>query len=131
MDGNGRRKGNAAFPTKERTHMQKPKKAKRGGSRRTRKTTGRSKVSRRAKTALAGISRVSGDGQLHSRVTKAANILALLKQSGGATLKGIMATTGWQAHSVRGFISGHLVKKLGIQVQSLRCDGERVYKIQS
>jgi len=111
--------------------MQKPKKAKRGGSRRTRKTTGRSKVSRRAKTALAGISRVSGDGQLHSRVTKAANILALLKQSGGATLKGIMATTGWQAHSVRGFISGHLVKKLGIQVQSLRCDGERVYKIQS
>ena len=63
--------------------------------------------------------------------TRADQILALLRQPGGATLKAIMAATNWQAHSVRGFISGHLVKKLGLVVLSLRRDGERVYAIRS
>jgi hypothetical protein len=63
--------------------------------------------------------------------TKSDQILALLKQPAGATLKEIMAATGWQAHSVRGFISGHLVKKMGLRVQSVRRDGERVYEIKS
>ena len=63
--------------------------------------------------------------------TKAAQILTLLKQPSGATLKSIMAATGWQAHSVRGFISGHLVKKLGLRVKSFRRDGERVYAIKT
>jgi hypothetical protein len=108
--------------------MQKPQKAKRGKSLRARKTPAL-KPSRRAKTSLTGISRGSKEGHPHSHVTKAAKILALLQQSDGATLKRIMVLTGWQAHSVRGFISGQLVKKLRIQVQSLRRDGERVYKI--
>jgi hypothetical protein len=61
--------------------------------------------------------------------TKADQILALLKQPGGATLQSITKATGWQAHSVRGFISGHLVKKMKLRVQSFRRDGERVYRI--
>lgn len=65
------------------------------------------------------------------RKTKAGRILALLKQPEGATLKAIMAATGWQAHSVRGFISGQLVKKLGLRVKSLRHQGERIYAIRS
>ena len=40
-----------------------------------------------------------------------------------------MRATGWQAHSVRGFISGHLGKKLGLRVKSLQREGERVYAI--
>ena len=63
--------------------------------------------------------------------TKAAQILALLKRPAGATLKAIMVATGWQAHSVRGFISGHLVKKMKLRVKSFRRDGERVYAIKS
>ena len=59
--------------------------------------------------------------------TKADQILALLRQPSGATLQAIMKATGWQAHSVRGFISGHLVKKMGLRVDSVRRDGERVY----
>jgi hypothetical protein len=40
-----------------------------------------------------------------------------------------MVATGWQAHSVRGFVSGQLVKKMGLRVKSYRRDGERVYAI--
>jgi Protein of unknown function (DUF3489) len=63
------------------------------------------------------------------RATKVDQILALLKQPSGATLKSIMKATRWQAHSVRGFISGHLVRKMGLRVKSFRRDGERVYAI--
>ena len=65
------------------------------------------------------------------RATKAGQILALLRQPSGATLQSIKKATGWQAHSVRGFISGHLVKKMGLRVKSFRQDGERVYAIKS
>jgi hypothetical protein len=63
--------------------------------------------------------------------TKAARVIALLKQPSGATLKAIMALTGWQSHSVRGFISGQLIKKLNYRVQSFKRGGERVYRIQT
>ena len=62
--------------------------------------------------------------------SKTAEILDLLKRSGGATLAEIMKATGWQAHSVRGFISGTLRKKLGLPVSSAKGeDGERSYSI--
>jgi hypothetical protein len=62
--------------------------------------------------------------------SKKAEILALLQRPKGATLAEIMKVTGWQAHSVRGFISGILGKKLGLAVESAkREDGERVYSI--
>jgi Protein of unknown function (DUF3489) len=62
------------------------------------------------------------------QVSKTAQVLELLKRPGGATLKGIMAKTGWQAHSVRGFISGTLGKKMGLAVESAKGgDGERTY----
>ena len=41
-----------------------------------------------------------------------------------------MKATGWQAHSVRGFISGALGKKMGLRVESTKADeGERSYAI--
>jgi len=59
--------------------------------------------------------------------TKTAQVIALLRQTNGASLKTITRTTGWQAHSVRGFISGQLGKKMGLRVRSFQRDGERVY----
>ncbi len=62
--------------------------------------------------------------------SKTAQTLDLLKRDGGATLAEIIELTGWQAHSVRGFISGALGKKMGLTVESVkRQDGQRVYSI--
>jgi hypothetical protein len=54
----------------------------------------------------------------------------MLRQAEGATLQQIMRATGWQAHSVRGFISGTVGKKMGLTVASTKSDnGERCYSI--
>jgi hypothetical protein len=42
-----------------------------------------------------------------------------------------MAATGWQAHSVRGFISGQITKKMRLKVKSIKREGERTYSIRS
>ncbi len=62
--------------------------------------------------------------------SKTATILTLIQQPGGATLAEIMEASGWQAHSVRGFISGTLGKKMGLKIESTkREDGTRVYTL--
>ena len=62
--------------------------------------------------------------------SKTAQVIALLQRKNGATLTEIMEATAWQAHSVRGFISGTLGKKMGLTVTSIkREDGARVYSI--
>jgi hypothetical protein len=61
--------------------------------------------------------------------TKSAQIINLLEQRAGATLQSIMDLTGWQAHSVRGFLSAQLSKKRGLRVESFTRNGERVYRI--
>ena len=62
--------------------------------------------------------------------SKTAKVMDLLKRPGGATLKEIMKATNWQAHSVRGFISGALGKKLGLTVISEKAEnGERTYRL--
>jgi hypothetical protein len=62
--------------------------------------------------------------------SKKATILALLRQKGGATLAEVMSATEWQAHSVRGFISGTLGKKMGLTVESSKNEaGERTYRL--
>ena len=64
--------------------------------------------------------------------SKTAQILGLLKRPGGATLQGLMAATEWQPHSIRGFISGTLGKKMGLTVESAKSEkGERTYSLKS
>jgi len=62
--------------------------------------------------------------------SKTNKIIDLLKRSGGASLQQIMKATEWQAHSVRGFISGTLGRKMGLTVISAKAaNGERTYSI--
>ena len=64
--------------------------------------------------------------------SKTEKVLDLLKRSGGATAKELMKATGWQAHSVRGFLSGTVGKKMGLAVTSTKGeDGERSYSIKA
>ena len=68
--------------------------------------------------------------EFHGETSKKERVLAMLKTNGGATLGQIMAATGWQSHSVRGFLSGTIGKKMGLTVESTkREDGERVYRV--
>ena len=91
--------------------------------------TGRAAESK-ATGKAKGRKKAAPDGQGAREGSKKAKILELLRQPDGATLKDLMAATGWQAHSVRGFISGAIVKKMGLKVESQkRSDGERVYSI--
>jgi hypothetical protein len=56
----------------------------------------------------------------------------MLKRPNGATLKELMKATGWQPHSVRGFLSGTVGKKIGLTVKSLKDqDGERRYFVKA
>jgi len=62
--------------------------------------------------------------------SKTATVLSLVQRPGGATLKELMKATGWLPHSVRGFISGALGKKMGLTVTSAKGeDGERSYSV--
>ena len=48
--------------------------------------------------------------------SKSVRITALLSRPGGATITELMKITGWQAHSIRGFMSGALKKRKGLPV---------------
>jgi hypothetical protein len=62
--------------------------------------------------------------------SKSAQVIGLLKRAGGATTTELMKATGWQAHSVRGFLSGALGKKMGLTVTSVKpADDDRRYSI--
>jgi hypothetical protein len=64
--------------------------------------------------------------------SKTARILDLLQRPGGATSKDLMKATGWLPHSVRGFLSGTVRKKMGLAVTSTKgVDGERTYSVEA
>ena len=53
----------------------------------------------------------------------------MMRRKQGATLNEIMAATGWQKHTVRGFMAGALRKKLGLDVVSEKRGDDRVYSL--
>jgi Protein of unknown function (DUF3489) len=64
--------------------------------------------------------------------SKTAKILDLLQRPGGATSKELMKATGWLPHSVRGFLSGTIRKKMGLTITSTKGeDRERTYSVEA
>ena len=91
------------------------------------------KRARSAKTRSASKVRVVRRQTAHHHQTRAtskqARVLALLRGPNGATIATVMRSTGWQPHTVRGFLAAVVRKKLGLKLESNKTDGERVYRI--
>ena len=56
-------------------------------------------------------------------------LIAMLQSPAGATIAAMMDATGWQQHSVRGFLVGVVRKRLKLKLSSKKVDGSRVYQI--
>jgi len=64
--------------------------------------------------------------------TKQALVIQMLRRQSGVAIDDIIAKTGWQPHSVRGFFSGLVRKKLKLPlVSNVGKDGVRRYHIAS
>ena len=64
--------------------------------------------------------------------SKTEKVLDLLQRPNGATLKELMKATGWQPHSVRGFLSSAVGKKRGLTVEPTKDqDGDRSYSVRA
>jgi Protein of unknown function (DUF3489) len=82
----------------------------------------------RSKSAVRSRGRV----KLAAAKTKQQVCLDLLNRPEGATVEELQAATGWQQHSVRGFLAGAVKKKLGLTLLSEKPDaGPRRYRTAS
>ena len=63
--------------------------------------------------------------------SKQSRVIAMLQSPAGATIAAMMKATGWQQHSVRGFLAGVVRKRLMLKLGSKKVDGNRVYQITS
>lgn len=91
--------------------------------------TKKSKATEQA-TATVGAPRAKREAKATKAGSKKAIVLELLRRPSGASLAEIMEATDWQAHSVRGFISGTIGKKMSLTVTSAKNEsGDRIYRL--
>jgi hypothetical protein len=94
--------------------------------------SGRKVPKRRAPSAVVAKPRAPGAPVASPRTTKQERVLTLLSRPDGAGLDELMLATGWQKHSVRGFLAGTVKKKLGLKLTSSKADGEaRRYRVEA
>jgi Protein of unknown function (DUF3489) len=95
-----------------------------------------SKSSKKRPTAAIATAKSSppaaGDAapNIHA-ASKQSRVIAMLQSPTGATIDTMMKATGWQSHSVRGFLAGVVRKRLKLKLGSKKVDGNRVYQIVS
>lgn len=61
--------------------------------------------------------------------SKQSRVISMLQSPNGTTIAAMMTTTGWQQHSVRGFLAGVIRKRLNLTLDSQKVDGNRIYRI--
>jgi hypothetical protein len=62
--------------------------------------------------------------------SKLSQLEAMLRRPEGATIAQLVKALDWQAHSVRGAMSGSLKKKQGLKIEGTKEEGkDRTYRI--
>jgi len=69
------------------------------------------------------------DAQKSDAGSKQSRIIAMLRSPSGTTIAAMIKATGWQQHSVRGFLAGVVRKRLKLKLGSEKVDGNWVYRI--
>ena len=93
------------------------------------------KRSAASSTAASGAAKAPQQDTVDPRDNKAepgskqSRVIAMLQSPAGATIAAIMQATGWQQHSVRGFLAGVVRKRLKLKLGSKKVDGTRVYRV--
>jgi hypothetical protein len=78
---------------------------------------------------LGPAAKTSGPTTPPNSESKKARVLSMLRSPTGATITAMMRATGWQQHSVRGFLAGVVRKRLKLKLTSKKVDGTRAYQI--
>ena len=96
----------------------------------SRKVSAAGKKSTQGKSAKSSSNMAKETPAPRARTTKMEQCLELLTAPDGATIDELQTATGWQAHSVRGFLAGTIKKKLGLVLDSKKADdGVRHYRV--
>src|SRR5215831_6690638 len=112
--------------TTESTTNEATLKTKRGGK----KAKGAKAATKAAEKRDRATAKRKSKSQREAGGTKKEIVLELLRRKEGATMAEIATATQWQNHSIRGFISGSVSKKMGLAVEPSKNDaGERMYRI--
>ena len=72
---------------------------------------------------------VSAAAEVNKRANKQTKLLDLLRRPAGATIAALSNASGWQQHSVRGFLAGVVRKRLGLELVSAVETDQRIYRI--
>lgn len=95
-----------------------------------RKSTHKRTTATKRRASTTSTARSRRHGNTAGAQTKQKLCLEMLKRSEGATVEALQEATGWQQHSVRGFLSGAVKKKLGLTLLSEKPGaGPRRYRI--
>jgi hypothetical protein len=114
----------------EKATLTEAAKAKKGAPKAKKATKTASKSAAKKEAKPASKNAAKAEARVPREFSKTAIVLDLLRRKDGATLAEIAKATNWQNHSIRGFISGTIGKKMGLKVESTKDEnGGRTYRI--
>jgi hypothetical protein len=117
-------------PKSKRQTAARPNSSKTAGRSRAAQMTARKTAKRKAGTkSEIGQQHRSSTSQTGRVESKQARIITMLQAPSGATIDAMAHATGWQQHSVRGFLAGVIRKKLGLNLVSAVAENGRIYRI--
>ncbi len=104
--------------------------AGKGAKRAAPKSSRKAAAKQPARTAANKAGTTKADASIPREFRKKQIVLDLPRRKNGSTMGEIAKATGWQSHSIRGFISGTVGKNMALAVESTKNDaGERTYRI--